>query len=261
MPELPEIALYKKYVDDTSLHQKITKVEFPDASLLQNPQKDFKNALEGKSFAESRQLGKYLFLKMEEASWLVFHFGMTGKLEYFSNQEPPKYSKMIIFFNNNYHLAFDCRRKLGKIYLTTGVDDFTRENSLGKDALELKKEEFEKLLQEKKGSIKGALTDQHTISGIGNVYADEILYQCQIHPKSKIEKLSEKERSGIYTKMRTVLKTAINNEGRRTELPDDYLTPHRKEGADCPKCSGKVEMIKVSGRSTYFCPNCQKELS
>lgn len=261
MPELPEIALYKKYVDSTSLHQKITEVNFPETGLLQNPEKEFKNALKGNTFEESKQLGKYLFLKIEENSWLVFHFGMTGKLEYFTNQEPPKYSKMIISFDNDYRLAFVCRRKLGKVYLTNGIEDFTKEKSLGKDALEMKKEEFEKILQEKKGSIKGALTDQHVISGIGNVYADEILYQCEIHPKTKTEKLSEKERAAIYSKMRTVLKTAINNDGRRSELPDTYLTPHRKGGADCPKCTGKVEMIKVSGRNTYFCPQCQKEKS
>lgn len=261
MPELPEIALSKKYIDSTALDHKIVKVKFPQKSLLQNPEKDFKNALTGNKFRETRQLGKYLFLKIEKNSWLVFHFGMTGKLEYYTNQEPPKFTHMIISFDNGYHLAFVCRRKLGKIYLTKGVEEFRSEKSLGKDALELKKEEMQQLLQEKKGSIKAALTDQHVISGIGNVYADEILYQCEIHPKSKVERLSEDERAAVYKKMQTVLKTAINNEGRRSDLPDSYLTPHRKEGADCPKCSGKVEMIKVSGRSTYFCPQCQKEKS
>ncbi len=261
MPELPEIALSKKYIDSTSLHHKIVKVEFPQNGLLQNPEKDFKNALTGNKFRETRQLGKYLFLKMEEDSWLVFHFGMTGKLEYYSNQEAPKYSHMIISFDNDYHLAFVCRRKLGKIYLTEGPEAFREDKSLGKDALDLEKEEFVDLLQKKKGSIKAAITDQHVVSGIGNVYADEILYQCEIPPKTKTEKLSDKEKAAVYQKMQTVLKTAINNEGRRSELPDNYLTPHRKEGADCPKCSGTVEMIKVSGRSTYFCPDCQKEKS
>ena len=261
MPELPEIALSKKYIDSTSLHHKIVKVEFPQKSLLQSPEKEFQNALKGGEFKETRQLGKYLFLKLKEDSWLVFHFGMTGKLEYYSNQEAPKYTHMIISFANDYHLAFVCRRKLGKIYLTEGVEEFREEKSLGKDALDLSKEDFIELLQQKKGSIKGAITDQHVISGIGNVYADEILYQCQIHPKTKSEKLSEKERAAVYQKTQTVLKTAINNEGRRSQLPDNYLTPHRKEGADCPKCSGKVAMIKVSGRSTYFCPECQKEKS
>lgn len=261
MPELPEIALYKKYVGSTSLHQKISKVEFPQKSLLQNSVNDFKRALEGNQLEESRQLGKYLFLKVKEASWLVFHFGMTGKLEYYSNQEAPKYTHMILSFENDYHLAYVCRRKLGKIYLAKGVEEFRDEKNLGKDALDLSEDEVKDILRNKKGSIKGAITDQHVISGIGNVYADEVLYQCGIHPKTKTGKLTEAERTAIYQKTQTVLKTAISNEGLRSELPDNYLTPNRKEGADCPNCSGKVEMIKVSGRSTYFCPDCQKEKS
>lgn len=261
MHELPEIALSKQYIDSTSLHHKIVKVDFPQKDLLQSPENDFKEALSGNKFQETRQLGKYLFLKIDEGSWLVFHFGMTGKLEYYTNQDAPKYTHMIISFDNDYKLAFVCRRKLGKIYLAKGVEEFRSEKSLGKDALDLEKEDFLELFQKKRGSVKVALMDQHLISGIGNVYADEILYQCEIHPKSKVEKLSEEEKAAVYQKMKTVLKTAINNEGKRKDLPKDYLTPHRREGADCPKCSGKVELIKVSGRSTYFCPDCQKENS
>lgn len=261
MPELPEIALYKKYVDATSLHQKITNIEFTEKKLLQNPEKDFRKAMEGKEFSESRQLGKYLFLRIKNSSWLVLHFGMTGKLEYYSNQEAPKYSHMIISFDNGYHLAFVCRRKLGKIDLAEGIEEFRDKKSLGKDALEMSKEEVEEFLRGKKGSVKGALTDQKAIAGIGNVYADEILYQCEIHPKTKVEKLNEEEIGAISRKIQTVLNTVINNEGRRSELPKNYLTPHRKEGADCPNCEGKIEKINVSGRSTYFCPECQKEKS
>ena len=261
MPELPEITLYKKYVDSTSLHQKIVEVKSVDKSLLQGSEEDFEKALTGNELQESQRFGKYLLLKTKKDKWLVFHFGMTGKLEYYSNQEPPKYSRMTLSFENGYHLAFVCRRKLGKIYLTSGIDQFKEEKSLGNDALEMSREEWEKILARKKGSIKGALTDQSVISGIGNVYADEVLYQCNIHPKTKVEALTKEENAVLYEKIKTVLETAINNEGLRSELPDSYLTPHRKEGADCPKCSGEITMIKVSGRSTYFCPSCQKQKS
>ncbi|MFZ0489226.1 MAG: zinc finger domain-containing protein, partial [Salegentibacter sp.] len=71
----------------------------------------------------------------------------------------------------------------------------------------------------------------------------------------------EAEKKEIHKQMGKVLKMAIKEEGQRSEFPEDYLTPHRKEGEDCPKCTGKIEMIKVSGRSTYFCPKCQKEKS
>lgn len=259
MPELPEIALNKKYVDATALHKKITNLSFPDASLLQAPKASFEKALKGKELEETKRLGKYLLIKISGGKWLVFHFGMTGKLEYYQNQEMPKYTKMLLSFDNDYHLAYSCRRKLGKIYLADDFEEFKKEHELGNDALELSENEFLDLLKDKGGSIKGALTDQHLLSGIGNVYSDEMLYQCGIHPKSKVDKLSEAQKKELYKQMKKVLKMAIDKEGERSEFPSNYLINHRKDGEDCPKCSGKIKQIKVSGRSTYFCPSCQKE--
>lgn len=261
MPELPEIAQTKKFLDATVLQKEIKEVDFPQKKLLQAPEAAFRKTLLNHKITETMQLGKYLFLKADSGKSLVFHFGMTGKLEVYQHNEHPKYAHMVISFADSSHLTFVCRRKLGKIYLAEGVSEFREEFSLGKDAMELDASEFAELLREKRGAVKTALTDQHFISGIGNVYADEILYQCRIHPKSKIEKLAQDEKKQLYEKMQSVLGVAIENEGKRKELPDEYLTPHRKEGAECPACSGKIEMIKVSGRSTYFCPACQKENS
>ncbi len=184
---------------------------------------------------------------------------MTGKLEFYQNQEAPKYSHMILSFEDNSYLSFVCRRKLGKIYLAESVEEFIKEHDLGKDALVFTWNDFKELLQEKKGGLKATLTDQHSIAGIGNVYSDEILYQVGIHPKSKAAKLSEKEKKSLFEKMKKVLDLAIESGGKRSEFPSNYLIRHRKDGADCPNCKGKVKKIKVSGRSTYFCPSCQKE--
>lgn len=259
MPELPEIALFKKYVDATSLHKKIASLSFPDTSLLQSSKSDFEEALKEEEFKKTSRIGKYLFLQTTGNLVLVLHFGMTGELEYYKNQDPPKYAKLIFHFDNGYQLAYSCKRKLGKLYLTESIEDFKDDHSLGKDALDLEEMEFLELLDQKSGSIKGALTDQHLIAGIGNVYSDEMLYQCKIHPKTKVEKLSDSEKKELYRQMKKVLETAIENEGERSEFPSDYLISHRKEGEKCPKCSGKIEKIKVSGRSTYFCPKCQIE--
>lgn len=261
MPELPEIVHYKKYADATALHKKITGIHFPNPSLLQAPRAKFIKALEGNTFSETRQLGKYLLLRSEPKNWLVFHFGMTGKLEYYKKQEDPPYASMILCFEDASRLAFVCRRKLGKIFLTEGIAEFQEEQKLGPDALEFKQESFRDLLQKKKGSIKGALTDQHAIAGIGNVYADEILYQCKLHPRTKVGKLTPNQQEVLFKQTQEVLHTVIDKEGSRDQLPGGFLTPHRKEGTDCPGCNGKVEKIKISGRSTYFCPSCQKEES
>lgn len=258
MPELPEIALLKKYVDSTSLNHKIVGLVFVQSSLLQAPKKDFEK-LKGKKFSESQQLGKYLFLKADSELWLGFHFGMTGKLEYYKNQEPPKYTHLILKFSDASELAYVCRRKLGKIYLTPGVEDFQENHSIGKHALGLSLKEFQDLMKGKRGMIKASLTDQHNLAGIGNVYADEILFQCRIHPKTRTDSLTHKELKCVFNEMGKVLNTIIKIDGDRSELPSNYLVPRRKEGEPCPDCNGKVEKTTVSGRSTYFCPSCQKE--
>lgn len=259
MPELPEITLFRNYVRETSLKKTIKKIDFPETSILQAPAGHFKKELVGKKFKTAERLGKYLLLSTTGNSALIFHFGMTGKLEYYTNQDPPKYSKMILYFEDDYRLAFTCRRKLGKIYLAEDAQSFQEENELGPDALEISEKEFLDLLKEKTGSIKAVLTDQHVISGIGNVYSDEMLYQCKIHPKKKTDAISEKDKKKLYKMMKQVLEKAIDKEGVRKDLPENWIIQHRKEGADCPKCDGKVKKIKVGGRSTYFCPACQKE--
>ena len=150
MPELPEISLIGKYLESTSLNKKIVDLEFVQTGLLRAPKKDFE-AVKGKTFKEVQQLGKYLFLKVEDQLWLGFHFGMTGKFEFYNNQEPPKYTHLVFTFDDDSHLAFVCRRKLGKIYLTSGVEDFQKEHSLGKSALEISLKEFKEILKDKKG--------------------------------------------------------------------------------------------------------------
>lgn len=259
MPELPEITLFKNYVTETSIGKTIKKVEFPDGSLLQSPEADFKKALTGNKLEKAERLGKYLGISTTGAASVIFHFGMTGKLEYYANQDPPKYSRMIIWFEDDYRLAYICRRKLGKIFLAEDLQKFKEENGLGKDALELSEKEFLELLEEKTGSIKGVLMDQHVLAGIGNVYSDEMLYQTGIHPKSKADSLSASEKKQLYKKLKSVLEMAIKKEGVRKDFPKLWLIQHRKDGEDCPKCDGKVKQIKVSGRSTYFCPSCQEE--
>ncbi|MGA8853002.1 MAG: zinc finger domain-containing protein, partial [Christiangramia sp.] len=120
------------------------------------------------------------------------------------------------------------------------------------------KKEFLELFEKKKGSIKTALMDQSFIAGLGNLYVDEILYHSGIHPKSKVENLSEKDLSAMYNNMVEVLETVTKSKTEGTKIPDTYLRPHRTEGEDCPNGKGKIEMIKVGGRSTYFCPECQE---
>lgn len=261
MPELPEVAYQKKYADATILHKKIVNVETGDKKLFQSSKSEFEETLKDNQIIGSERLGKYLFLNLEEHGVLVVHFGMTGRLEYYQHEELPKYAQLTLTFEDHSRVSFTCPRKFGKLYLAESLIEFQKRNGLGIDALALQKDELFEILKNKTGTIKALLMNQKQIAGIGNLYADEILFQVKIHPATKVNELSEKDKLNIYDKIEEVLEVVkkVREEGQK--LPGSYITTVRKKGTSCPRNNGKIEQIKVSGRTTYFCPNCQEERS
>lgn len=258
MPELPEVAYQKIYVDSTSLHKKIDKVEMGADKIFQSPKKEFENILQGNEFVSTAQIGKYLLLELKKSGFLVIHFGMTGKLDFFNHDEIHKHAQLTLSFESGSKLSFICPRKFGKLFLTRSIEEFRKEKNLGPHATDIKKPEFQKLFEGKRGSVKTALMDQSFIAGLGNLYVDEMLYQSGIHPKSKSENLSKKDLSTMFDTMVTILETVTKSKTQGDSIPDTSLRNHRNEGVDCPNGKGKIEMIKVGGRSTYFCPDCQE---
>lgn len=257
MPELPEVNYFKKYVDSAALHQTISAVDFPVPKLIESSPHKIREALVASSFMESERIGKYLLLRSSSGKYLIFHFGMTGKPDYYHQGQRPKYVAMAIKFENEYELAFVCPRKIGRIYLADNAEEFIKTKDLGPDAAVLTSGKFKKLIQNRRGAIKGTLMNQNILSGIGNLYADEVLFQSRIHPKIKANQLSEEELNRLYETMQTVLKTVSNCKIEDEPLPPNYLTPHRKKDGGCPHGHGQIKHIKVSGRTTYFCPECQ----
>lgn len=258
MPELPEVAYQKVYIDSTSLHQKIVKVDTGAAKIFQSPIKDFERILLGNQFTETDQLGKYLFLKLKEEGYLVVHFGMTGKMDYFQHDEIQKHAQLTLTFTDGGKLSFVCPRKFGKLFLTDSMETFRKEKDLGPHATKISMDEFQKLFEGKRGAVKTALMDQSFIAGLGNLYVDEMLFQSGIHPKSKTENLKAKELKEMYKNMVNILDVVTKSKTEGVGIPDGYLRKHRTVGEDCPNGKGVVEMIKIGGRSTYFCPECQQ---
>ncbi|MFW6147635.1 MAG: Fpg/Nei family DNA glycosylase [Thermodesulfobacteriota bacterium] len=260
MPELPDVEVFKQYVDATSLHQKIETVRvLAPAMLTEITDKELKNALEGGEFESTRRHGKYLFITLDRGSNLVLHFGMTGFLLYFKNTEKgPSHERLLISFSNGYHLAYDCQRKLGQVTLVQSIDTFLEERQLGTDALEFEFPPFKEGLSSKRSAVKSALMDQKLIAGIGNIYSDEILFQSGIRPQKKASQLDENALRKLFKKMNEVLTTAIESRADPEQFPEDYLIPHRRGERRCPKCGAGIQTKKVAGRTAYFCPRCQK---
>ncbi|MDX1640715.1 MAG: DNA-formamidopyrimidine glycosylase family protein [Balneolaceae bacterium] len=262
MPELPDVEVFKRYIDSTSLHHRITDVSLTDFYILKNiGRASFEKNLEGQSFEESYRHGKYLFLKMSGSDELLLHFGMTGYPKYYKNEEEkPEHARLILTFDNDYHLAYDSQRKLGEVRIVENHQEMIDDLGLGPDAhdKDLDAEAFQRRFDGRRGMIKSALMNQEIIAGIGNVYSDEILFQAKLHPKSKVPHLSDDDWKNIHQAVHNVCETAIDCNVEKECFPDHFILSNREEGADCPKgCDATLRSSTVSGRTAYYCPQCQ----
>lgn len=263
MPELPDVAVLKRYVDSTALHQTIADVDVHDAQVLENTTiKELNSNLSGRKLSGTTRHGKYLFAHTDNDDVLVLHFGMTGDLRYYKDpDDEPEYTQILCNFDDGYHLAHIMTRKLGEVRLIDDVDAFIGAKELGPDVMadDFDFDTFRERLSGHHGMIKPRLMDQKIMAGLGNVYSDEILFQARVHPETPVEDLDKKTLRTIFEKMKSVLRTAIDHDADPEKLPDEFIIPQRHDGGTCPDCGGDIKHIDVSGRSAYYCPDCQKE--
>ncbi len=224
-------------------------------------EQEFKKSLTGNKFESCSNYGKYLFLHTAHAPHLLMHFGMTGSPAYFKNEDQkPGYPRVIFHFESDFKLAFDCARMLGNLELIDTIETFIKEKDLGPDISSdnFDFNTFQKLMQNRRGMIKSSLMDQQLMAGIGNEQSDEILFQSGIHPKKKVQDLSESDLRTLFDKINTIVDTRVECLDHNQKMPEDSFLNHRNEGDECPVCGGTIEKITVGGRSGYFCPSCQK---
>lgn len=256
MPELPDVEVFAGYLKKNALRRKIQSVEVKTAKILKNTSvKKLQAALKERSFRSVKRVGKYLFVQIEKEKVLVLHFGMTGFVYVFKDENPYDAHTRVLFHFKEKTLAYVNQRKLGFVALADSAKKFTEK--LGPDALEISKKAFKELFD--RGSLKGILMDQHKIAGIGNVYCDEILFHAHLAPKRSASSLSDKQIDTLYTTMKRVLKRAVEAGADIQKMPAAWLIQARKKGSPCPRCKTPIRQIKASGRSTYYCPKCQKE--
>jgi formamidopyrimidine-DNA glycosylase len=263
MPELPEVASFRKYFEKTALDKQIAFAQVKNPRILRGVSAaDLEGQLSGNRFKSTRQHGKYLFAELHAGNWLVMHFGMTGFLEYIENNAAePAYTRFLIGFAQGGALAYVNPRMLGWIGVCRRPEEVIKARRLGPSALasRLGFEAFRERMSGKKSSIKSALMDQSTLAGIGNIYADEILFHAKIHPETKVHVLDESQLKDIFAKMRKILSTAVKLDADYAGFPKHYLLPNRGKKGACPVCGAKWETVKIGGRTAYFCPRCQKK--
>jgi formamidopyrimidine-DNA glycosylase len=271
MPELPDVESFRRYIDRTSLKQKIEKVEIFNKKVLRGASiTSIGKALKGKKFTATYRHGKYLFLETDSSASLVFHFGMTGYPIYEKSRiagdetgdetEKHRQLRFLVEFDNGGYLGFVNMRLLGRVDITKDIDRYIGDVGLGPDAASVDEETFVRVIGSTKGMLKSTFMNQGKIAGLGNIYVDELLFQTGLHPRTKSDALTDDQLGNLYRTLKKVIEQSLEADADIERLPEHYLIPHRKPGNPCPRCSGSIEKKTIAGRSTYFCPECQIEI-
>jgi len=289
MPELPEVETTIRDLNKKVLQRAFIDVWTDFPKILRKPTdfRKFKKEIKGKRIQKIWRRGKNIIFDLSENSSLLVHQKLTGHLLLgkweFKNGKwiPPvgylrdkinTYIHLLFTLDNGQMLALSDLRKFAKVELwnkkelkeSKGLKD------LGPDPLEksFTFRKFQECLEKKKGKVKQILMNQEVIAGIGNIYSDEILFGAKIHPFREVSKLTELELRRIYTTMRKILKKAIEVKGesisdfRRIFGEKGGFDPlrkvYRREGKKCFRCGTIIKRVRIGGRSSYFCPKCQK---
>ena len=259
MPELPEVELYCRYFAEHALGRRVAAIRVLDARILGVREPALRRALAGQKFVRVRRHGKHLFADAGK-QWLHLHFGMSGDLAFYRDEEDaPRFARVIFDFDDGTHLAYDDMRLFGVVGITPDPHAFISEHRLGPDPLDpaFNLRDFRRVVSGTRGAAKALLMSQDLIAGMGNLYVDETLYRSAIHPRRPADTLSVTEVKTIFTNMRAILKEAIRFKSRGGDYPGNYLVQHREEGDRCPQCGGTIQRTVVFGRTTYFCAKHQ----
>jgi len=275
MPELPEVETIKRTLEPKLTGQSFTEAEIYLPTIIRIPNaEEFKKQIAGQKIKSISRRGKYLTINLSQNLALIFHLRMTGRLIYCHADEPLlKHTHLIMKLDSGNELRFTDVRQFGRVWLVSvqKLDTVSGLKDLGPEPFDtaFTREFLKKELRRRRTRIKPLLLDQTFIAGLGNIYADEALHRARIHPKKLACNLDARETSKLYITIREVLQEGIDNRG--TTFRDyvdgdgqcgsnqDLLQIYNREGQPCFRCKTAVIKIKIGGRSSYFCPYCQKE--
>lgn len=272
MPELPEVETIRRILEKDVVNLTITDVHVLYKRLIQTDLDEFIKDIKDKKILSLGRKGKYLIFHLTGEKALIVHFRMEGKFFHLKDLEENLNKHVSLYFtmDDGSYMIFNDVRKFGVMYLVDEKDLYTGKplNELGLEPWDIKGPEY--LLEKYKGKsymMKEALLDQSVITGLGNIYADEVLFACKISPFKKAEDLTKEEAERVIKEADRILKYAISQGGStiRTYHPAQgvsgsmqiSLHAYGQEGKECINCHTRMEKKYVGGRGTTYCPHCQ----
>lgn len=273
MPELPEVEMVCSGLRAHLPGRRILRLEVRCADVIHQAltAETFAAALEGKTFQHIERRGKYIVLVLDDA-WLACHLRMTGKLLLHTESAAPgKHTHIIFRLDDGSQLFYDDVRRFGG-FIYSQEDPLLQPplNTLGPEPLsdDFSATLFYESCRGRKRPVKSHLLDQHVVAGIGNIYADEILFRAGVRPRKCAARLTKKECAAIVCATKTVLTEAISAGGSTIRDYVDsemragsYQLAHQvygRAGKPCRRCGATLKSVVVGGRSSVYCPHCQK---
>lgn len=272
MPELPEVETVKEALKRKILNRKIVDVNVLYNNIIEYPKvTSFKEEILNETINNIKRRGKWLVFVLDNY-YLLSHLRMEGKYNIRGkDEEITKHEHVIFYLDDNTSLRYNDTRKFGRMYLIKKEDFLTckpiKDLGLEPFSNELTKEYLKEKYKKLNKPIKTVILDQSIIVGIGNIYADEILFLSRINPLTLASELDDNDLDNIIKYTKEVLSSAIKSGGTtiRSYTSEEgvhgrfqqNLLVHTKE--ICPVCNNKIEKIKVGSRGTYYCSNCQKK--
>jgi formamidopyrimidine-DNA glycosylase len=258
VPELPDVEGFKRYLVRYADGRIVTGVKVHDRVLLRNrsPQ-TLARAVNRRKLVNARRHGKWLLVDAGEST-LLFHFGMTGLFKW--DDPPHPHDRIVLQFADG-ALAYRNMRRFGGVWLARGEREIAEVTGpLGPDAMEVGSADLEQMLHARRGGIKAALMDQRMLAGLGNLLVDEILWRSRIHPRRDARKLRPKDTAKVHRVMHDVL-VESNRRARVPPLPGWLTGVRDTRDAKCPRCGTRLRKATVAGRTTCWCPRCQRRAS
>jgi len=266
MPETPDLEVILEVLRPRLVGQRIVGIEMPRPLVFRDlTGRGLEASLQNTTLTNMRRLGKFLIFEFDSEYVLVINPMLAGRLHYCEpGHRRSTRTYLILDWSNGMQLRYVDPKAMGKIYLTHALDEVPTIAEHGPDALSphLTPELFKERLRRHHGEIKGILVNHRFVAGIGNAYADEILFRAGIYPFRKRPSLNEEEVDALYHAMRDVLIESIDTVRERMgeqvhEKIRDFLAVHLHAGEPCPRCGAPISEVKANRRITNFCRTCQ----
>lgn len=275
MPELPEVETVKNVLKPIVINRKITKIDVLRMGQIEGDTKEFVSNLQGQTFLDVTRIGKYLIFHLTNAKVMISHLRMEGKYyELLESNDNSKYARVVFHLDNNHKLCYDDSRCFGILKLSSESEYKNEEmiKKLGPEPFDVKNPSvLHKQVRNIKKPIKTALLDQTLMTGLGNIYVDEVLFASKIHPLTPANLITKDQWIDIVKNSQIILSDAIKAGGSTIksyhpgkDIDGNFQTRlkvYGKAGEECVNCHNRqYRFIKVGGRGTTFCPNCQKKV-